>query len=145
MSRLAIRVPALLLPALLLAAPLGAESLVASRAIPARSVIGPEDLRVAAAAIPGALSDPAAVEGMETKVTIYEGRPIRAGDLVPAAIVERNQIVRLRFERGPLEIAADGRALDRGAVGERIRVMNLASRVIVTGDVAETGDVIVSR
>ncbi len=145
MSRNAILFPALLAPALLLAAPVGAESLVASRAIPARSVIAPEDLRVAAAAIPGALSDPAAVEGMETKVTIYEGRPIRAGDLVPAAIVERNQIVRLRFERGPLLIAADGRALDRGAAGDRIRVMNLASRVIVTGDVSETGDVIVSR
>ncbi len=145
MSRRAILFPALLAPALLLAAPLGAESLVASRAIPARSVIAPEDLRVAAAAIPGALSDLASVEGMETKVTIYEGRPIRAGDLVPAAIVERNQIVRLRFERGPLLIAADGRALDRGAAGDRIRVMNLASRVIVTGDVSETGDVIVSR
>lgn len=134
---------ALLLAAL--AAPAAAESLVAARSIPARSVIGPDDMRMATAAIPGALSDPAAAEGLEAKVTIYEGRPIRAGDLSAPALVERNQIVRLLFVRGPLEISADGRALDRGAAGDRIRVMNLASRAVVTGAVTGAGDVTVSR
>ena len=128
-----------------LAAPAAAESLVAARAIPARSVIAAEDLRFAAAQIPGALSDPAAAEGREAKVTIYEGRPIRAGDLSEPALIERNQIVRLRFLSGPLDIAADGRALDRGAAGERIRVMNLGSRAVVTGAVSADGEVFVSR
>ena len=64
------------------------------------------------------------------------GRPIAAGDLGPPAVVERNQIVTLRFRRGALLIEGEGKALDRGPEGARVRVMNLLSRVSVTGRVA---------
>lgn len=131
--------------ALALAVPASAESLVATRAILAKTVVGVGDFRPAKAVIPGAITDPADAEGMEARVTIYEGRPIRAGDLIPPALVERNEIVRLRFSSGTLLIATEGRALDRGALGDRVRVMNLSSRSVVTGSVAGIGDVIVSR
>ncbi|MEX2521103.1 MAG: flagellar basal body P-ring formation chaperone FlgA [Paracoccaceae bacterium] len=131
--------------ALALGGPASAESLVAARAILAKTVVGVGDFRLAKAAIPGAITDPAQAEGMEARVTIYEGRPIRAGDLAPPALVERNAIVRLRFDSGSLHIATEGRALDRGALGERVRVMNLSSRSVVTGSIAGVGDVIVSR
>lgn len=130
---------ALALALALAAAPAAAESLVAARTIPARTLVEAEDLRFAAKPIDGALADPAEATGKETKVTIHEGRPIRAGDLAPPALIERNDLVRLVFRRGPLEIEADGRALDRARIGEPARAMNLVSRSIVVGVAAGPG------
>lgn len=128
-----------------MARPAAAGSLVAARAIPAKAVIGAEDVRRAAQAAPGAVTDPVNAVGREARVTIFEGRPIRPGDLAAPALVERNDIVRLRFAAGPLEIAAGGRALDRGAAGERIRVMTLGARSVVSGVVETSGMVRVTR
>lgn len=116
-----------------------AESLVAARAIPVRTVIAAADLAAGADQVPGALVDPQNAIGRETRVTIFKGRPIRPGDLTEPTAVERNDVVQIRFTAGPLEITATGRALDRGARGDRVRVMNLETRSIVGGVVAAQG------
>lgn len=128
-----------------LAAPASAESLVAARAIVGSTVVSETDIRFTRREIEGALSDPASVIGREAKVTIYAGRPIRAGDLRAPALIERNDIVRLRYRYGGLIIEADGRALGRGAAGERISVMNMTSRTTLSGIVRKNGFVEVSR
>jgi len=120
-----------------------AESVVAARTIRAQSVIGPDDLTMAETAFPGALTDQAEAFGLEARVTIYAGRPVRAGDLGLPAVIERNQIVPISFMSGGLAIQAEGRALARGGVGEVIRVMNLASRTTVSGRISPDGQVIV--
>lgn len=122
-----------------------AESLIATHTITARTIIGAEDLRTSDRTFSGALSAPEDALGKEARVTIYGGRPIRAADIGPPALVERNDIVRLRYVSSALIIEADGRALGRGAVGERINVMNLASRTTVAGYIAPDGMVEVSR
>ncbi|PLL14619.1 flagella basal body P-ring formation protein FlgA [Tabrizicola sp. TH137] len=119
------------------------ESLVATRAIPAQTVLTPEDIAVVAAAIPGALSDPAEAVGQATRRIIYPGRPILGADLGPPVMVARNALVRLEFRRGGLHIAAEGRALDEGALGAAIRVMALGSRSVLQGVVAAEGLVLV--
>ncbi len=43
-------------------------------------------------------------------------------------IIERNQIVTVFYKTGNLRISAEGRALGRGVAGDKIRVMNTASR-----------------
>lgn len=58
-----------------------------------------------------------------------------------AAIIERNDLVTLIFRQGVLTIAAEGRALGRGAAGEAVRVMNLSSRTTVTGRIKQDGSV----
>lgn len=131
--------------ALLAAAPALAASVTPVRAIRAQTVIAAADLALAEEAAPGAVASIEAAVGLEAKVTLYPGRPILASQIGPPALVERNQIVRITFQSGPLAIAADGRALDRGGVGERIRVMNLASRQIVTGAVAPDGSIEVGQ
>lgn len=122
-----------------------AETVLAARTIPARSVIAQEDLRLVARETPGGSVSLAEAIGLEARVTIYGGRPVRAADLVPPALIERNEVVRLRFVSGALVIEADGRALGRGAVGDRINVMNLASRTTVSGQIASDGSVEVTR
>jgi len=123
----------------LAAAPAFADSLVAIRPIRALSVINADDVTLVEADIEGALSEVSAAVGLEARVVIYAGRPVRAADLGPPAIVERNQIVVLTYHAGGLAILTDGRALARGGVGDVIRVMNLTSRITVTGQIRIDG------
>jgi flagella basal body P-ring formation protein FlgA len=122
-----------------------AASVTPVRPIRAQTVVSPSDLEVAEDTIPGAVQGLEEAVGLEARVTLYPGRPILASQLGPPAVVERNQLVRMEFRSGPLAIAAEGRALDRGGVGERIRVMNLASRQIVTGAIADDGSIEVGQ
>lgn len=128
---------------LMLAGPVLAESVVATRTIRAKSVIAPEDLTLVSADLPGALSDPAEAIGLEARVAIYAGKPVRPGDLGPPTLVERNQLVTLVYLSGGLEISTEGRALARGSVGDEVRVMNLGSRNTVMGRVGPDGAVYV--
>ena len=127
-----------------LAAPALADTLVAARTIRGASPIGPADVRVVPGDVPGALSDPAEAVGMEAKVMLYQGRPIRVGDLGPPALVDRNEIVPIRYDVNGLAIVTEGRALTRAAAGERVRVMNLMSRTTVSGTVGADGTVFVN-
>jgi flagellar basal body P-ring formation protein FlgA len=128
-----------LLILLLTACPAMAESLVAARTIRAMAVLAPEDVTVVNSALAGALADPADAVGLEARITIYAGRAIRPADLGPPALIERNQVAPLLFRSGGLTIAAEGRALGRGGVGDVVRVMNLASRSVVTARVGPDG------
>jgi flagella basal body P-ring formation protein FlgA len=132
-----------LIALLVLTAPALADSVVATRTIRAQTIISIEDLTTVEAALPGALADPALAVGMEARVAIYAGRPVRAQDLGAPALVERNQLVPLIYLSGGLAISTEGRALARGAAGEVIRVMNLSSRNTVNGRVGPDGAIYV--
>ena len=118
-----------------------ADTVVAARTIRSQTILMPEDLATVPEDVPGALTSIDQAVGMEARVNLYAGRPVRMGEIGPAAIIERNQIVTLIYDQSGLTIAAEGRSLDRGGAGDRIRVMNLTSRNSVTGTVAEDGSV----
>lgn len=128
-----------------LANPLWADVVMPIHTIRANSVILESDLKVQDISMSGVISDPMVVTGMEAKRNLYAGRPIRPGDFGPPALVERNQIVTLKFRHGGLMIATEGRALARGGVGDALRVLNLSSRNTVTGRVTESGTVVVGQ
>lgn len=132
---------ACLTAAALCAPPAWADYLIPLRTIRAKEIVNTEDLALKKGDILGALSDPAEVAGMEARVALYAGRPLRPGDIGPPAIIERNDLVTLIFRQGVLTIAAEGRALGRGAAGEAVRVMNLSSRTTVTGRIKQDGSV----
>jgi flagellar basal body P-ring formation protein FlgA len=120
-----------------------AESLVAARTLRPRERIEDADVTLVAARIPGALDDAAAAIGLEVRRTIYAGRPVTADLIGPPALVERNALVTLVVDRGGLRITAEGRALDRGGAGDRVAVMNLASRTTLSGVVAADGSILI--
>ena len=105
------------------------------------TVIAATDLARLDITVPGTLVVEEEAVGREAKVTLYPGRPIRAEDIGPAALVERNAPVVLVFREGGLTIQTDGRALGRGAAGDPIRVMNLSSRNTVSGTILNDGRV----
>ena len=118
-----------------------AEVVVPVRPIRAREILVPQDFTVKPATVPGALSSLDGISGQEARVALYPGRPLRPGDIGPPAVIDRNDLITLVFNRGGLRIVADGRALGRGAVGDVIRVMNLSSRTTLTGRIDEDGKV----
>ncbi len=120
-----------------------AEVVVASRTLKSRAILQPDDLELREGSDAGAFSDIADIVGLEARVVLYQGRPITRGDVGPPALIERNQLITVIFKRGGLTISAEARSLGRAAVGERLRVMNTASRKTVTGTVTPDGDVIV--
>ncbi|ANP37292.1 MULTISPECIES: flagellar basal body P-ring formation chaperone FlgA [Rhodobacterales] len=122
-----------------------ADILVPVRTVRPKEILTASDLALKPGEVLGALSDPEEVIGQEARVALYPGRPLRPGDVGPPAIVERNDMVILTFVQGGLSISAEGRALGRGAEGELIRVMNLASRTTVTGRIAADGSVEVRK
>ena len=119
------------------------QTLVAAKNLRAQSIIGPEDLVVMERTIPGTYGIVDDIIGMEARVTLYAGRPIRIDQIGPPAVIERNQIVTLLYRRGGLSIAAEARALGRAGAGDRLRVMNLASKSTVVGIVQSNGTVTV--
>ena len=122
-------------------APALADSIIAARTIRAKAVVAAADLAVSPDSVPGAIETLDDAVGLEARATIFAGRPLTAGDLTQPAVVERNGLVEMVYDQGGLTILAEGRALNRGAPGDRIRVMNLASRMTVTGTVAGPGRV----
>ncbi len=122
-----------------------ADTVVAGRTLRAGTLLTGEDLAVIAEDVPGALSSLDDAIGQEARVNLYAGRPVRPGEIGPAAVVERNQIVTLIYGQNGLTIATEGRVLERGGVGDRIRVMNLSSRNTITGTVGEDGKVYVTN
>lgn len=103
---------------------------VAARNIRAGEVISASDIETPESDL--ALRMAAGFVGKEAARAIYRGQKISLRDLRAPTLVERNAIVAMEFVKGPLSISTEGRALDQGAEGDRIRVMNLASRRVVS-------------
>lgn len=123
----------------LLAGAAHADTIVASRTIRPNEIIAASDLSVRDAVIPGGVDDPRLLIGQEARVALYPGRPVRLSDVGPPAVIDRNQIVPLIYSRGGIEISTEGRALGRGGIGDKLRVMNMTSRTTVIATVMEDG------
>lgn len=122
--------------------PAPAQEAVATRTLRPGTVLSGADLRAAGA---GAGARIAALVGLETRRAIYAGRPVLDADLGPPTVVRRNAVVTMVYRDGALAIRAEGRALDPGGAGERIRVINLASRQTVAALVTGPDQVEVQR
>jgi flagella basal body P-ring formation protein FlgA len=128
-----------------LAAPAAADTVVAAKNLRPGMIVSAMDVKLVEAEIAGGFQLLEDVIGQEARVVLYAGRPVLPNDIGPPALIDRNQIVTLVYIAGPMTILAEGRSLGRGAVGDRVRVMNLSSRTTITGSVSLSGDVIVSN
>lgn len=135
----------LILAIALIAAPAQADTVVAAKTIRSQALIGADDVKIVSGDVPGTAISLDEVVGLETRAILYAGRPVRLDQIGPPAVIERNQIVSLTYQRGAMTIIADGRSLARGGVGDEIRVMNLASKKTITGRIADDGSVVVGR
>ncbi|WP_299592123.1 flagellar basal body P-ring formation chaperone FlgA [uncultured Tateyamaria sp.] len=122
-----------------------ADTVTPTRTLRPGTLITSADLTVREGLQPGMFDRVVEVIGQEARIALYAGRPIPFEAIGAPAIVNRNQIVPLFFNAGGLSITTEGRALERGGIGDRVRVMNLNSRATLFGLVQEDGSVKVTR
>lgn len=123
----------------LAAFPLRAESVFALKTLHPRTVISAESVALKDLDVPGAAKTLEDVVGSEVLRAVYAGRPVLVDNLSTAASVERNALVRAVYSLNGLSIEIEARALERGAVGDVIRAMNLSSRTTIRAEVQPDG------
>lgn len=65
--------------------------------------------------------------GTTPRRMVSAGQPVQADDVQAPQIVERGEMVTMTFHRGALQLTAKGKALENGAKGDVIRVVNTGS------------------
>ncbi len=115
------------------------------RTIRPGALISETDLDLKPGDRPGAFDRISDVAGQEARTALYAGRPISFDAIGPPALVDRNQIVSIHFETQGLMITTEGRALERGGIGDRVRIMNLSSRSTLFGFVQADGTIRVTQ
>ena len=79
--------------------------------------------------------DPAKIIGMTPRRSVRDGELVTDADLTAPLIVEKGEFVTMMLSNGRLNVTAKGRALDNGAKGDIIRIMNKSSNKVVEGRV----------
>ncbi|MFD2262353.1 flagellar basal body P-ring formation chaperone FlgA [Lacibacterium aquatile] len=87
------------------------------------------------------VTDMSKLVGKTTKRALPVGAPVRPGDLISTILVSKNHIVNVQIVGGPMNLVMQGKALDDGAEGEIVRVLNTRSNKTVQGTVTGAGTV----
>jgi flagellar basal body P-ring formation protein FlgA len=92
-------------------------------------------------------SEPPAVAaeaaGMALRRAVRAGQPLRAADLAKPELVQKNETVMLHYEVPGVVISMRGKALDSGAAGDMVSVLNVNSKRTIQGMVTGPGRVTV--
>ncbi len=82
--------------------------------------------------------------GMQARRQLRAGVPLRSADLLKPDLVQRDQNVTLIYEAAGIYLTGRGKAIEGGAEGDVISVLNLLSKRTVTGTVSGRGQVTIS-
>jgi flagellar basal body P-ring formation protein FlgA len=91
------------------------------------------------------LRDAGALVGMSPRRTLPPNAPVRSRDLREPSLVTRGSLVTIRLESRSMVLTAQGRALEDGADGQVVRVVNTMSNRTIEATVAGPGIVAVAR
>ncbi len=119
--------------------------LVATRRLAAGVLVDARDLRparVRSTMLHGEVIRAAAqVAGLAPRRAVLEGEPLSLADLEQPAVVLRGAPVAITLDAGGLSLASVGEALEPGAVGARISVLNPTSHAVLLAEVTGPGAV----
>ncbi len=82
--------------------------------------------------------------GMAARQPLRPGQPLRRGDLMRPQLVQRGEIVTLVYEAPGMRLTMRGQALDFGAEGDAVNVLNVQSKRTIQGTVSGPGRVTIS-
>lgn len=92
----------------------------------------------------GTVSDQQTLVGMSPRRPIRSQEVIRTSDLETPVVVAKNSLVTIRLQTQRMELSVRGRALEDGAQGDVVRVMNTSSNSVVNAVVIDAGNVVVT-
>jgi len=81
----------------------------------------------------GVVSSPGALIGLTPRRILAERTAIRENDIQPLVLVQRNEMVTLTLSTKAMSLSTQGKALDNGAKGDTVRVLNVKSNKTVEG------------
>jgi len=115
---------------------------VATAKLPAGTVLREEDLHLAhvraAMANREVIHQAADAIGLQLRHQISAGQPLAQSDLARPELVRRGADVLMLLDSPGILLTAQGQALEAGAVGERIHVLNPVSRAVIEAEVIGT-------
>ena len=116
---------------------------VPARDIMRGEVIGDSDLtyaQVSGTALPSTtVTKFEALTGMQTRRLLRAGESIRPDDVRHPVVVTKGQTVTMTFSAPGVELAATGRAMSEGGVGDTVTVQNPASFRMISATVTGPG------
>ncbi|HVC59113.1 MAG TPA: flagellar basal body P-ring formation chaperone FlgA [Acetobacteraceae bacterium] len=118
---------------------------VAVARLPAGTVLRADDVRVARVPVAMVHSEVlhtmSEAVGLQLRDPIAAGQPFAVTDVTRPSLVQRGTNVEMQLQSPGISLLAQGVAMDSGATGERIRVLNPSSRVVVEAEVIGPGRV----
>ncbi len=90
------------------------------------------------------ISDSTLAIGQAARVALQAGRPLRTADLMKPELVQRNDTVTLVYEVPGIVLTVRGKAIEGGAEGDVVSVLNEQSKRTVQGVVTGPGRVLVT-
>lgn len=119
--------------------------LALSRPLPAGSQVSAVDVRIVRVSMAGLRGVPltsiAEASGLSLKRPLADNVPLMRDMLVKAMLIDRGRPVVLRLQSGGLALTAAGTALEAGAAGDSIHVVNSLSHAILMGRIINSVDI----
>jgi flagella basal body P-ring formation protein FlgA len=82
--------------------------------------------------------------GFSARANLQPGRPLRSADLMKPEMIQRNETVTIVYEVPGIVLTVRGKAVDGGAEGDVINVLNEQTKRTVQGVVVGPGRVVIS-
>ncbi len=79
------------------------------------------------------------IVGLAPRRAVRAGQPLRQADLMKPEIVQKNDMVMLQYEVPGIVLSMRGKALENGAEGDMVSVLNVESKRTVQGVVSGPG------
>jgi flagellar basal body P-ring formation protein FlgA len=112
---------------------------VATTRLPAGAVLRADDVRMARVRVSLVHGEVARrieeVIGLQLNHQLAAGLPLVKSEFSRPSMVQRGAHVLMQLDSPGISLTAEGQALEAGAVGERIRVLNPTSRAVVEAEV----------
>lgn len=123
------------------------EAAVPTRALARGEIIKANDFTIERRPKAEFLSEPPAlaaeVIGLAARRSVRAGQPLRSADLMKPEMVARNDMVTLHYAVPGIVLSMRGKALDAGAEGDSVSVLNEQSKRTIQGVVTAPGHVTV--
>ena len=77
------------------------------------------------------------------KRPLKAGQVLRQSDVAVAPVIHKNDLIRVVVKTGQMTLSVQGKALQDAALGQTVRVVNVASNRQLSGTVVDAGTVAV--
>ena len=116
---------------------------VTSRVLSRREIISDRDvkwIRIRADRVmPDTVTSIDDLVGMSAKYGLRPNEMVRRSDVERPILVERGSLVTVTLNHGPMALTAQGKALERGAKGDVVQIINRRSQTVFEGEVTGPG------